>query len=66
VQKYALTARDAGSVQDAGNVASFQELIEKDATISSLLTPEELRKVFSLERHFLHVEEIFARTFEPQ
>ena len=43
--------------------ASFRELVEQDREITSILTPQELTKTFTLEHQLRHVDRIFERVF---
>ncbi|MCB0354453.1 MAG: adenylosuccinate lyase [Bdellovibrionales bacterium] len=45
---------------------SFEELIRADKRITSLIDEKKLSEVFSLERHFAHVDTIFARVFDKR
>jgi adenylosuccinate lyase len=58
---YRLVQRNAMPVWQG--VGSFRELLEADPEVMAHLTPEELAAEFDLERHFAHVDTIFARVF---
>ncbi len=63
-EAYALVQRNAMKVWEEG--ADFRSLIESDADIARLLNKEEIAKIFNLEDHLSHVDQIFARVFEPE
>jgi len=58
---YAWTQRNAMKVWDEGG--NYQELITKDADISSKLSPEEIARVFDLRHYLRNVEKVFERVF---
>jgi adenylosuccinate lyase len=41
----------------------FRSLVEQDEDIRRYLTPEEIAKVFNVERYLTHVDAMFARVF---
>ncbi len=43
----------------------FRALVERDADIRGLLSPEEIGDIFNVGRYLKHVDEIFRRTFQP-
>jgi adenylosuccinate lyase len=59
---YLWTQRNAMKVWDEGG--EFQDLIAKDADISSKLTPEEIARVFDIKHYLRNVEKIFKRVFD--
>ncbi|MEZ5345739.1 MAG: adenylosuccinate lyase [Pyrinomonadaceae bacterium] len=58
---YAWTQRNAMKVWDEGG--NYNELVMKDADISSRLTSEEIARVFDLKHYLRNVEKVFARVF---
>jgi adenylosuccinate lyase len=58
---YAWTQRNAMKVWDEGG--EYAELIKGDADISSLLTDEEIARVFDLKHYLRNVEKVFVRVF---
>lgn len=58
---YAWTQRNAMKVWDEGG--SYQELINKDADISSHLSAEEIARVFDLRHYLRNVDKVFSRVF---
>lgn len=58
---YAWTQRNAMKVWDEGG--EYAELIKGDADISSLLSDEEIARVFDLKHYLRNVEKVFARVF---
>jgi adenylosuccinate lyase len=58
---YVWTQRNAMRVWDEGG--EFRDLILQDADICSLLSAEEIEKVFSLEHYLRNVDKVFARVF---
>lgn len=42
----------------------FKQLIEKDPQVKKHLKQDELNELFDLNRHFVHVDEIFKRVFK--
>ncbi len=58
---YTWTQRNATKVWDEGG--DYQELINKDADISSHLSAEEIARVFDLRHYLRNVEKIFVRVF---
>lgn len=58
---YAWTQAAAMKVWDEGG--EFQELISKDADISSHLSQEEIARVFDLRHYLRNVEKVFERVF---
>jgi adenylosuccinate lyase len=66
---YALVQQHAMATWELFNVGkqgpSFAERVMGDAEMKKVLTEQELREVFSLERHTAHVEQVFQRVF-PQ
>jgi adenylosuccinate lyase len=49
---------------DLPNSASFEERVRADAGIKKLLSEQELKEIFSFDRHLAHVETIFNRVFQ--
>ncbi|HEX6126784.1 MAG TPA: adenylosuccinate lyase [Pyrinomonadaceae bacterium] len=60
-EAYAYTQRNAMKVWDEGG--NYQELVTKDADISSHLSAEEIARVFDLNHYLRNVEKVFARVF---
>ena len=60
-EAYEMVQRNALKVWDTGK--DFQTLLLEDRDIRKLLTEEEVTKVFSLDYHLKHVDEIFERVF---
>ncbi len=58
---YAWTQRNAMKVWDEGG--DYQELIKKDADISSRLSAEEIARVFDLTTYLRNVDRVFDRVF---
>ncbi len=58
---YLWTQRNAMKVWDEGG--EFQDLITKDADISSRLSQEEIARVFDVKHYLRNVEKVFARVF---
>jgi adenylosuccinate lyase len=58
---YVYTQRNAMKVWDEGG--DYQELVTKDADISSHLSSEEIARVFDLKHYLRNVEKVFARVF---
>ncbi len=58
---YAWTQRNAMKVWDEGG--DYQELINKDADISSHLSQEEIARVFDLGHYLRNVTKVFERVF---
>jgi len=58
---YAWTQRNAMKVWDQGG--DYQDLIKKDADISSKLSPEEIARVFDLRHYLRNVDKVFERVF---
>ena len=59
---YAWTQRNAMKVWDQGG--DYQDLIKKDADISSKLSPEEIARVFDLRHYLRNVDKVFERVFD--
>lgn len=59
---YAWTQRNAMKVWDEGG--EYAELVKGDADISSLLTDEEIARVFDLKHYLRNVKHVFARVFD--
>ena len=59
---YAWTQRNAMKVWDEGG--DYQDLIKKDADISSKLSPEEIARVFDLRHYLRNVDKVFERVFD--
>jgi len=59
---YGFTQRNAMKIWDEGG--NYQELVMKDADISSRLSPEEIARVFDLKHYLRNVEKVFARVFD--
>jgi adenylosuccinate lyase len=62
-QAYAMVQRNAMRSWEEG--ADFRTLIENDKEIAKYLNREEIFRIFSLEQHMSHVDNIFARLFGP-
>jgi adenylosuccinate lyase len=58
---YAWTQRNAMKVWDEGG--EYQDLVKKDADISSRLSVEEIARVFDLKHYLRNVDEVFDRVF---
>lgn len=58
---YAWTQRNAMKVWDEGG--DYQELVKRDADISSNLSPEEIARVFDLKYYLRNVDKVFDRVF---
>lgn len=58
---YTFTQRNAMKVWDEGG--DYQDLVMKDADISSHLSVEEIARVFDLKHYLRNVEKVFARVF---
>src|SRR5260221_5644587 len=58
---YAWTQRNAMKVWDEGG--NYEDLVAKDADISSRLSQEEIARVFDLRHYLRNVNEVFARVF---
>jgi len=58
---YAWTQRNAMKVWDEGG--DYQELIKKDADISSHLSADEIARVFDLRYYLRNVDRVFKRVF---
>ena len=58
---YLWTQRNAMEVWDEGG--EFQDLIRRDADISSKLSQEEIARVFDVKHYLRNVEKVFARVF---
>src|ERR1043166_3530625 len=58
---YNWTQRNAMKVWDEGG--DYQELITRDADISSHLSAEEIARVFDLQHYLRNVDKVFARVF---
>jgi adenylosuccinate lyase len=43
----------------------FKDLLLRDADVATALTPVDIDRIFSLDEHFKHVDEIFDRVFMP-
>lgn len=59
---YAWTQRNAMKVWDEGG--DYEELITRDADISSTLSPDEIARVFDLKYYLRNVDKVFARVFD--
>jgi adenylosuccinate lyase len=44
----------------------YLDLVKKDADISSVLTPEEIARVFDYQHYLRNVEKVFERVFTYQ
>ncbi|MBC7900508.1 MAG: adenylosuccinate lyase [Saprospiraceae bacterium] len=60
-EAYIWTQRNAMKVWDEGG--EYEELINKDADISSKLSSEEIARVFDLKHYLRNVDKVFARVF---
>lgn len=58
---YVYTQRNAMKVWDEGG--DYQDLVMKDADISSKLSVEEIARVFDVRHYLRNVEKVFARVF---
>jgi adenylosuccinate lyase len=58
---YAWTQRNAMKVWDEGG--DYQELINKDADISTHLSQDEIARVFDLRHYLRNVDWVFERVF---
>ena len=58
---YTWTQRNAMKVWDEGG--DYQDLITKDADISTKLSPEEIARVFDLKYYLRNVDRVFNRVF---
>lgn len=58
---YAWVQRNAMKVWDEGG--DYRELIEKDADITSRLSPDEISRVFDLKHYLRNVGKVFERVF---
>jgi adenylosuccinate lyase len=58
---YAWTQRNAMKVWDEGG--DYEELVTKDADISSRLSPDEIARVFDLKHCLCNVDKVFDRVF---
>src|SRR5688572_21033656 len=58
---YVYTQRNAMKVWDEGG--DYQELVMKDADISSNLSVEEIARAFDLKYYLRNVDKVFARVF---
>ena len=58
---YSWTQRNAMKVWDDGG--EYQELVKRDADISSVLSPDEIARVFDLRHYLRNVEKVFDRVF---
>src|SRR5215213_982546 len=58
---YVFTQRNAMKVWDEGG--DYQDLVMKDADISSKLSNEEIARVFDVRHYLRNVEKVFARVF---
>lgn len=59
---YVWTQRNAMKVWDEGG--DYQDLVMKDADISSKLSTEEIARVFDVRHYLRNVEKVFARVFD--
>jgi adenylosuccinate lyase len=59
---YTYTQRNAMKVWDEGG--DYQDLVTRDADISSKLSGEEIARVFDVRHYLRNVEKVFARVFE--
>ena len=59
---YVYTQRNAMKVWDEGG--EYRELIEKDADVTSRLSPEEIARVFDLKHYLRNVDRVFERVFD--
>ena len=59
---YSYTQRNAMKVWDEGG--DYQDLVTKDADISSHLSAEEIARVFDLKYYMRNVDKVFARVFD--
>ncbi|MEO7673880.1 MAG: adenylosuccinate lyase, partial [Pyrinomonadaceae bacterium] len=58
---YSWTQRNAMKVWDEGG--DYEELVKKDANISSRLSAEEIARVFDIRHYLRNVDKVFARVF---
>jgi len=61
-EAYTWTQRNAMKVWDDGG--DYEELVTKDADISSHLAAEEIARVFDLKHYLRNVDKVFARVFD--
>jgi adenylosuccinate lyase len=61
-EAYEMVQRNALKVWDTGR--DFQSLLLEDQEIRKHLSKKDIAKIFSLEYHLKHVEDIFQRVFE--
>ena len=61
-EAYTWTQRNAMKVWDEGG--DYQELVTKDADISSKLSSEEIARVFDLKYYLRNVDKVFERVFD--
>jgi adenylosuccinate lyase len=59
---YLWVQRNAMTVWDEGG--EYLELVKKDADISSVLTQEEIARVFDFKHYLRNVEKVFERVFK--
>jgi adenylosuccinate lyase len=60
-EAYRWVQRNAMEVWETGE--DFRSLAERDEDIRRFLTPDEIARVFNIERYLKHVDEIFRRVF---
>jgi adenylosuccinate lyase len=61
---YAIVQRLAMAVWDEG--ASFRDLAMQDSRIKSVLSAEQLEKIFDLDHQLRNVDKIFDRVFQRE
>ena len=59
---YSLTQRISLNAWSTGE--SFKQLLLRDSGVREYLDDKEIEKIFSLNYHLKHVDEIFARVFQ--
>jgi len=60
---YRTVQRAAMRVWDADGAFSLRTLLGEDTEVAARLSAAELDRLFSLEPHFAHVDEVFTRVF---
>jgi adenylosuccinate lyase len=62
-EAYRLVQGHAMRVWHADGALKLQDLLRCDREVVDLLGDEELARLFDIETHFVHIDEIFARVF---
>jgi adenylosuccinate lyase len=60
---YRLVQRNAMKVWESDGQLSLLALLQSDAEVTAVLSPEEIAERFDLDYHFKHVDTIFDRVF---